>query len=336
MDKQKVTVIGTGGKTGTMFAFELAKGANVVGVSREGEVEMIKEKKFYVERKGDLPRIFEEKIIKDTEFQTEESPDIIFLAVKNPVSPVIKYYFQQLKDKGRLPALLISQNGIAAISDAKKALREIFGEDSKKIRLVRLILFNPIDQKKIDDNFYIKYGLPIRIALAKAAGPGGIKDITELFERAGFQIKEFPQKEAKNLEYSKLFLNLIGMASASRGFSVKEGFEDKEVFGEELAALKEYIKTVKLAGGKFINFSNYPVKILTFLLDCLPTAFLLPFRNMIAKIVSSQREDKPKVLDEIDYYNGGVVNLGKRVGVETSTNEIIWKRALVRLKEFGK
>jgi ketopantoate reductase len=315
-----------------MFAFELAKGANVVGVSREKEVEMIKEKKLYVERKGDLPRIFEEKIIKDIEFQTEETPDIIFLAVKNPVSPVIKYYFQQLKDKGRLPTLLISQNGMAAISDAEKALREIFGEDSKKVRLVRLVLFNPIDQKKIDDNLYIKYGLPIRIALAKAAGPGGIKDIAELFERAGFQIKEFPQKEAKNLEYSKLFLNLIGMASASRGFSVKEGFKDKEVFKEEVNSLKEYIKAVKLTGGKFINFPNYPVKTLTLLLSCLPTASLLPFRNMIAKIVSSQREDKPKVLDEIDYYNGAIVNLGEKVGIKTSANDKIYKRIIERLQ----
>lgn len=332
MEKKKVTIIGTGGKTGTMFAFELAKRANVVGISREGEAKMIKEKKLYVERRGDLPKIFEEKIIKDAEFQTEETPDIIFLAVKNPVSPVIKYYFQQLKDKGRLPTLLISQNGMAAISDAEKALREIFGEDSKKVRLVRLVLFNPIDQKKIDDNLYIKYGLPIRIALAKAAGPGGIKDIAELFERAGFQIKEFPQKEAKNLEYSKLFLNLIGMASASRGFSVMEGFKDKEVFKEELNSLKEYIKAVKLAGGKFINFPNYPVKILTLLFGCLPMAFLLPFRNMMARIVSSQRQDKPKVLDEIDYYNGAVVNLGEKVGIKTSANAKIYKRILERLQ----
>lgn len=331
--KRKTVIIGVGGRTGTMFAFELKEVTDILGVGRESEVEMIREKKLFIERKEEPPKIFEEEIIIDTDFQKEETPNIIFLAVKNPISPVVKYYFQKLKDKGELPTLLISQNGISAISDAQEALYEIFGKNSERIRLVRIILFNPIDFKKIGDKFHIKYTLPARIALAKVSGPGDINDITNIFKKAGFQIKIFSQKEAKNLEYSKLFLNLIGMASASRNLSVKEGFKNREIFKEEAGSLKEYIKAVRLSGGKVVNFFNYPVKILAFLFDFIPSILLLPLRNMLAQVVSGRREEKCKVLDEIDYYNGAVVGLGEKLGFETPVNERIYQRALAVLKK---
>ena len=329
--RSKIAVIGAGGKTGTMFAFELAQVAHILGVGKEKEVTTIKEKKLFVKRKGEGPQVFEEKVITDSDFSQEEILDIIFLTVKNPISPVIKYYFPKLKDKEALPTLLLSQNGVAAISDAQKALKEALGENSQQVRLIRIVLFNPIDLKKKRDEAYIKYSLPVRIALAKVSGPGNINDIIDIFEKVGFQIKAFSQKEAKNLEYSKLFLNLIGMASASYGLSVKAGFENNKIFKEEVESLKEYIKAVKLAGGKFVNFPRYPVKILAVLFGFTPTILLLPLRNILAQVVSGQREDKPKVLDEIDYYNGAVVELGKIVGMVTPVNEKIYKRVLAEI-----
>lgn len=321
MERGKIAIIGVGGRTGTMFSFELRNSAEILGVAREKEVRLVEEKRLYIV-KGENPQLFEGKVIRDTEFGIE--PDIIFLTTKNPVSGPIKYYYSKYKTK--IPTLVISQNGIAALVEAKKALKEVLGEKAGEVRTIRLVLFNPIDKKESENKVYIKYSLPIKIAFSKASGKGDTKDIVEIFKKAGFEFKEFPQKDAQNLEFSKLFLNLIGMAAASRELSVKDGFGNKEIFKEEVEALKEYIKAVKSHGGKFLNLPHYPVKIFTDLFSFFPTSILLPFRNIISKIVSKGRGGKLKDLDEIDYYNGAVISLGTKTGVKTPVNEKIYQR----------
>ena len=227
---------------------------------------------------------------------------------------------------------MISQNGIAAISDAKKTLREVLGEEAEKVRLARIVLFNPIDKREIGNKVHIKYFFPIRIAISKASGPGDIKDVVKIFEKAGFEVKRFSPEDSKDLEFSKLFLNLIGMAAASWGLAVEKGFKNKEIFKEEVVSLREYIKVVKRAGGKFLNFPHYPVKIFAVFFALLPLSLLLLLRGIISKIVSKGRGGKPKDLDEIDYYNGAVVRLGQKIGVKTSINEKIYQRAKKRLR----
>ena len=329
MEKKKISVIGIGGRTGTMFAFELRNSANVLGVGREKEIEIIRENKLFVQKKDKAPELFDIKAIKDTDFG-EVNPDIIVLTTKNPVSPVIKYYFEKFKGK-KIPALFISQNGIEAIEESKETLKEIFGENSKKIKIIRCILFNPIDKEQENDKTYIKYFLPIRIAVSKAQGQGDIKELIEIFEKAGFKTTEFFQKDSENLEFSKLFLSLIGMASASCGLSIKAGFKNKKTFREEAQALREYVKVVKKSHGKFLNFPHYPVKFLSVLFNVLPISFLMFFRNILANILSKARKGKPKDLDEIDYYNGGVVKLGNKIGIATPINKKVYERVLEKL-----
>lgn len=330
----KIAIAGVGGRTGTMFAFELREKAQILGIGKEKEVEMIKKGCLYVERKDKKPQLFKEKTIKDTDFEKKSAPDIIFLATKNPISPSIKYYYQKLLSRSRrkkLPALFISQNGISAISEAEKTISDIFGKEAEKIRIIRVILFNPVDKKEAEGKIIISYSLPVKMALAQVSGPEGIEDIVELFKGAGFEAKEYPKNQGKNIEFSKLFLNLIGMASASQGFAIKEGFANKQIFEEEIVSLREYVKTVKSCQGRLINFPDYPVALLAVLISQTPLFLLSLFRNALAGLVGGSREGKAKNLDEIDYYNGAVVSLGIERGVKTPINEIIAKRARNRL-----
>ena len=122
------------------------------------------------------------------------------------------------------------------------------------------------------------------------------------------------------------------MAAASRRLSVVDGVKERELFKEEVIALKESMRAVELSGGEFLDFPHYPVKIFTDLLSLLPIFLLSIFRNIIGKIISKGRGGKPKDLDEIDYYNGAVIKLGKKTGVLTPVNEEIYKRALKRLR----
>jgi ketopantoate reductase len=327
---KKIAVIGVGGKTGTMFAFELKKGAEVLAIGKE--IEMVNQKKVYLERNGRL-ELFEEKVIKDSQFKDDLQPDFILLTTKNPVGPIIKFYYSKFKGAKKIPALLISQNGFSPFEDSKNALKEIFGKDFEKVKIFRLFLFNPIQKKEIKDKIFISYSLPIKIAIKQASSKEGVEELIEIFKKSNFKIEVFKKERVEDLEFSKLFLNLIGMASASREFPVKEGFSNSEILKEEIEMLKEYIKIVKATGGKFINFSHYPVKLLTYLLELMPTNLLLFLGFLFLKIVEEKREEKPKELDEIEYYNGAVVKLGKKLKIETPVNERIYKRVL---EKFGK
>jgi len=342
MREKKIAVIGVGGRTGTMFASELGKVSNVLGVGRE--IEKIKQKELFIQRKEEKPELFGGKVITDSQWPPSDFlPEIIFLTTKNPVKPVVKYYYQKLparqspeadrpmaggKEKDTFPTLVLSQNGIACIKEAKQALKEVLGKEAENVRVIRLNLFNPIDRKEKENKVFIIYSLPIRIVFTKISGPGNLQDLTSLFKKADIIAKEFPPEKAKNMEFSKLFFNLIGIASATRGLSVKEGLKDLETFKEEIEVLKEYIRVVKASGRDFLNFPHFPVKLVTSLINILPIKFLLPFRGYLASIISKGREGKPKDLAEIKYYNGQVVRLGEKIGLPTSINQKVVKRAL--------
>lgn len=321
----KIAIIGIGGRTGTMFAFELRNSAEILGVGREIEVQKIKEGKIFVEREGEKPIKFEGKVIGEGEFNEEIAPDFIFLCAKNPVGPAVKYYYQRVK-KEKIPPLILSQNGISAVEDAKKELKEIFGEKSKEIRIIRVNLFNPISSEKINDGAKISYFLPIRLAFGIANGPKETEDVKEIFKKANIEAQEISPENVKNMEFSKFFTNLIGIASATRGLSL---FEDKETFKEEIQSLKEYIKVVKRNGGKFLNFKHYPIKLLASLINFLPLSILKIFRKNLARAITKGRGGKEKGnIDEIKYYNGAVVNLGKKLGLPTPINQKIIERVL--------
>jgi len=304
--KKRVAIVGVGGRTGTMFSFEIGRKNDVLGIARKDTIEFLEKNELYIDR-GKGPILFKEKVIEDIAFSENDSPDIVFLTNKNPVSVALKYYFQKCGTKK--PIFVLSQNGIDAINSAQKTLEEI--AEPGDIKVVRMVLFNAIDRKQN----CLKYSLPIKIALSQALGDTGVDEVYSLLKESGFRINKFTKKDAKNLEFSKLFLNLIGMASASRGLSIKEGFEKKEVFVEEIEALKEYIETVQSAGGRFLSFPSYPINFFVLLL-LLPTFFLIPFRNKLSSIINKGRGDKPKDLDEVDYYNGAVVSLAKKIGFE--------------------
>lgn len=328
MERKKIAVIGVGGRTGTMFATELSRVADILGVGKD--IKEIREKKLLVHRGQKELEVFSEKVISPESWPPKDFlPKIIFLATKNPIRKIVKFYYQKLKEKSiPLPDLVLSQNGIDCLKEAEGVLKEILGPDFDKIRIIRISLFNPIDRKKENDKTFITYKLPIRLAFGKFSGKGTLRDISALFKEANIEAFEVFPKKLKEMELSKLFLNLIGMVSATKGLLIKEGFKNKEIFKEEILVLKEYIKVVRKGGYNFLNFPHYPIKTFTFLIELLPLPLLLPFRNYFAKIITRSRKGKRKDLSEIHYYNGAVVRLGAEIGIPCPLNQKVIERVL--------
>jgi hypothetical protein len=320
----KIGVIGIGGKTATMFAKELVPIGEVFGIGKKEEIEKIRKKKLFVKRNKN-EELVEIPLIEENEFPKDIQFDFLFLCIKNPVFEAVKFYYQKVKEKKfPLPALFLSQNGIEAGEDAILALNEVFGERAKEISIFRISLFNPVEKKKVKEKEFVIYSLPVRLAISQISGKE-IK-IREIFEKTKIETYSVSQKDSKNMEYSKLFLNLIGMACAVEGFSIFEGFKKREIFKKEVLALREYIKAVKENKGKFLNFPHYPVKFLSFLFQ-LPIPFLFLISPILAFLIEKGRKGKPKDLDEIDYYNGAVIKLAKKAELKVPINEEILKKA---------
>lgn len=333
---KKILIVGVAGKIGSMFAFELKNYAEILGIDLKEKIEEIKEGKILIKRSKEKTTLFQNKILFKDSFDENFSPDFIFLCTKNPVREVVKYYYQKFQNKTEIPALILPQNGISVIEEAKEELEKIFAKKTEKIRIIRVCLFNPVSSKTLNEKIIHNYSLPIRLAFGVASGPQKTEDIKEIFQNSNIETTEVLFSEIKNMEYSKLFLNLIGMASAVRGLTIKEGFQKKEILKEEIGALKEYVKVVKMSGGKFLNFPHYPVKFFAFFVDLLPSFIFLIFRKFFEAIIQEKRGDKPKEIDEIKYYNGAVVELGNKKNFFTPINKDILKRGLEALNKSGR
>jgi len=326
---KKIAIIGIVGRTGAMFARELKGNNSVFGVGREKDIEEVENGNLVLRLNRETLEVFKAEIIRDSEFAKIATPDAIFLCTKNPVNSVVKSYYQILKEKGgEMPTLFLSQNGVSAGEEAEEALSEVFGKDAEKIKVVRISLFNSVEREVVDGKVYLSYSLPIRLSFGPVSGSFKEGEIMSVFEKTGIEAEEVSLENVKNMEFSKLFLNLIGMASASHEVPLQQGFEDSKIFKEEIGMLREYIKAVHATGGKFLNFAHYPVKLYASLFNSLPTMFLSIFRSQIGKFIGKGRRGKKKDLDEISYYNGAVIDLGKKTGIGTIINQKIVERVI--------
>lgn len=329
-NKKKILIVGVGGRTSTLFAEELKNATDIIGVCRHNSCKLIRDGKLLIlKNNAPPPKTFKCSVISNESLKLIPDVDFVFISTKNPVSSVVKFYYERLGNK--IPDLVLSQNGINAAEDALKEIREILknGTQMNNIRIIRVALFNAVSK---DKNSIISYSLPVRLAVGVSYGRDDIEDLLEIFRKSNIKFTYIEQRNVKNMEYSKLFLNLIGMSSYSHRLNIREGFKNKEIFIEEIEALKEYVSTVKAAGGKFLNFDHYPVRVYAYIVEHMPLSLLILFRHIILKIILKNRSGKGKGnLDEIEYYNGAVVALGKKVGIPTPINEQI----LNKIKSFS-
>ncbi len=330
-DKRKtIYVVGAGGRTGMLFCRELQGAARVIGVAFPAEIENIKSKKAKITRGKNPPEIFAAELTPPDGFGAaiaRDAPDFLWLATRNPVDKITEFYYRHFAGRSNPPALILSQNGLSAIDDARKGLRAAMGQDADKVAIVRVSLVNGVDLNA-DGNgtLTIDYKLPVKLGFANYIGDTYVIGLGEIFERAGIGARQFKGKDVLAMENAKLFLNLVGMAAAVEGVGAGAGWRDKKIFKKEIAMLREFVLAANARRGGFAGeLGGYPVKLLA-RLALLPAWLLAPWRGALAGVIAKGR-NRPKDLSEIDYYNGEVVRLGKKANVPTPINEEIVAKA---------
>jgi hypothetical protein len=333
-----IYVVGAGGRTGMLFCRELQNAARMIGVAFPAEIENIKSGKAKIARGKNPPEIFTAELVPPEDFGAaivRNAPDFLWLAARNPVDKITAFYYRHFANQQNFPALVLSQNGLSAVADAKKGLQEALGQDADKVAIVRVSLINGVDLNTDGDGtLTIGYKLPIKLGFGTAQTYIGDTDVSfsaslglgKIFKKAGVGARQFRGKDVLAMENAKLFLNLIGMAAAANGAGVAAGYRDKKIFKKEIAMLREFVSAANAVRGGFAGkLGGYPVKLLA-QLALLPVCLLAPWRGILAGAIAKGR-NRPKDLSEIDYYNGEVVRLGKKANVPTPANEEIIAKA---------
>jgi 2-dehydropantoate 2-reductase len=328
MMEEKWNLIFGVGRVGGMFYREiLRKNEKVFGIEKR------KFENFFV-KVGESSEKLEVEIFE--KIPKERKISFVFFCVKNPIDEIFEDFCYNLKEAKIFPeAIFFPQNGLQIREKAILKIKKVFGALSRKIDLLRIILLNSIDKKEKENKIEISYSHPVKIVLAKFWGEKNrLTFYANYLKKFDFKVYEFKRNDVENLEYSKLFLNLIGLYCAAKNLSIEEGFSKKDIFEKEILSLKEYINCVQKNNGKFVNLPGYPVSIFAFLIKNLPLSFISLFRKKIGKIVEKKREKKPKDISEIDFYTGAVVKLGEKVNLQTPVNKEIFE--ILKSKWIGK
>lgn len=320
-----ILIIGIGGRTGSMFANELNNTCKITGVGLDKEIDAIAAGNVIISAGNLPPKTLNIQTVRAEEYAHLAKnlvPDYIFAAVRNPVGEIIKNYYRPFLGQKKMPVLILAQNGLSVINDARKALLELADQAADNIGIIRVSLLNPVDQTIENGKINISYSLPIRLGFG-GVGKTSADEIAQIFQQAGFKSRQFSAEKIAAMERSKLFLNLIGMAGAAAGLSVSDSFNNPKIFQREVLMLREYIAAVKKSKGSFTTLGGYPIGQLAVVLQNTPLSILTLLRGQFFKVYAKGHNNKPKDLGEIDYYNGEVVKLGHAVGVPTPINEEI-------------
>jgi len=121
-----------------------------------------------------------------------------------------------------------------------------------------LALFNSVREVKDGETSIIEYKTPIRVAFSVFYGTNETDALEDILKNSGIEYTKVPRDDLKNMEYSKLFTNLIGIPSYSLGFNIEDGLRNKDAFKEEMLALKEYVAVVKKSRRTFPKPATLP------------------------------------------------------------------------------
>ncbi len=302
----KVAIIGAGA-IGSLVAGYLSKeGMDVTLVGKRRDVLAIKENGLIIE--GVRGRI----VIPVNVTNKLGNADFIILAVKTQdIVSALNENIQVLKDA----PILTVQNGVRA--------EEILLKFVPKERIIgSIIMFGAtyLEPGRILHNFEGDW----IIGKVFVQNDEKVETIVNLLNKA------FPvhtTEEVREMKWLKLFLNLNNCLPALVGKSMQETFSDLETCKLSIRLLYEALMVVDKAEIKLKSLPDFPVE----RVRALTEMSLEEASKIFSKIMTNLSETplygsilqsiKRKRPSEIDYFNGEIVSLGKKLGLSAPLNK---------------
>lgn len=214
------------------------------------------------------------------------------------------------------PPVLCLQNGV----DNETEIAAALGADHVIAGTVTTPLSKPAEGELLVEKprgLGVALGHPLSAALAQALNAAGLR--TRVYRAAG------PMK------WSKLFLNLVGNATAAiADLPVAAVYGDARLFALESAMLRECAAVMHAYGYPFVNLPGAPVMALALAATRLPRFVAQP---LLLKGVAGGRGTKMPSLhidlhggrarSEVGWLHGAVARHGARLGVATPVNRVL-------------
>jgi 2-dehydropantoate 2-reductase len=137
-------------------------------------------------------------------------------------------------------------------------------------------------------------------------------------------------KDIRGAHWTKLIFNLTNAVPAVTGLSFQEGTQYRQIRELNLALLREGLKVAEMAGIKTAPVPGFPLTLAKTLVR-MPLQISLPLMakrmeqslGQVPVLGSTLQSIKRGRRTEIDYLNGEIVNLGKKIGIPTPVNSLI-------------
>jgi 2-dehydropantoate 2-reductase len=177
----------------------------------------------------------------------------------------------------------------------------------------------------------VSYSIPFSKTALLLGEPFGNKG-NRLQVLSGLLNKAVPtviSDDIRAAHWTKLIWNLQTAVPAATGLSYQDSYQYPKVRELTINLLKEGLKVIKASGIKTADVPGFPMEpIETIATESLPIAssMLKKMAESLGKVPvlgSTLQSIKRGTSTEVDYLNGEIVNLGKKMGVPTPANSLI-------------
>jgi 2-dehydropantoate 2-reductase len=135
----------------------------------------------------------------------------------------------------------------------------------------------------------------------------------------------------QSMKWSKMISNLFSNAvSGILDMTPYEVYTRRGLFRIEKVQILEALAVMRRMGLRVVNLPGLPLKMLVWLIGCLPDFLLQP---LLVKLIAEGRGEKMPSFyiekmkgsdrSEVNYLNGAIVRMGTKYGVSTPVNQTL-------------
>jgi 2-dehydropantoate 2-reductase len=305
----KIAVIGAGA-IGSVIGGLLSKaGEDVILIGRKSHVDAINQNGLILDG-GSGVIVIQVKAVENLDFK----PDLALLTVKtqdveSSVKKVQSYLFG-------VPMVTV-QNGV----QSDDLVAAVLGKENI---ISGVVIFNGVFLEPGKVSYSNPFGRTA-LLIGESFRPKGnrIKAFSSLLNKA---ISTETSDDIRGAHWTKLIWNLQNAVQAVTGLSYQEGYQYSKVRELTINVVKEGLKVIEEAGIKTADIPGFPLGPMQTLAN-MPLADSSDLLKRMAESLgevpvlgSMLQSIKGRKSTEVDYINGEIVKLGKKVGVPTPVN----------------
>jgi 2-dehydropantoate 2-reductase len=308
----RIAIVGAGA-IGSVIGGLLSKaGEDITLIGRKSHVDAINQNGLFLEG-GPGRMVIQVKAAENLDFK----PDLTLLTVKA----------QDVESSVKKAQPFLSVAQVVTMQNGVQSDDQVAGLLGKENILSSVVVFNG----QFLEPGKASYSIPFSKTALLIGEPFGnkgarLQNLSLLLNKAiGTDISE----DIRGAHWTKLLWNLQTAVPAITGLSYQDSYQYPEVRELTINLLKEGLKVIKGAGIKTVDVPGFPMEpIETMARESLSIASALvkQIADSLGKVPvlgSTLQSIKRGTSTEVDYLNGEIVKMGKKMGISTPVNSLI-------------